>query len=120
MLYSMKIEITNINENLLNISLKGKLNLDNISIFENKIKKINSKRIHTIVLDLSKLEQIDSSGIGSIMKARNTVNNSKTEFVLYDIPEHIINIFKVSYLDKFFIIKTRKELREMFPDEDIK
>jgi len=116
----MKVEINNISKNLLNISLKGKLNLDNVSIFESKIQKLYSDKINTMALDLSGLEQIDSSGIGSIMKARNTANNSSTEFILYNIPENIINIFRVSYLDKFFTIITKNELRRMYPDEDIK
>jgi anti-anti-sigma regulatory factor len=41
--------------------------------------------------------------------------NAGAEFILFDINQAILNIFRLAYLDKFFTILTRKDLVERYP-----
>ncbi|PKL38181.1 MAG: hypothetical protein CVV44_13520 [Spirochaetae bacterium HGW-Spirochaetae-1] len=98
------------------VILNGKFNIEHVQIFEEKMSQLFSAKAKLIVIDLKKVRLIDSSGIGSLIKTLNTAKNSESELILINITEEIANIFSISYLDKFFTIKTDKELMRLYPD----
>ena len=85
-------------------------------MFEEKMEWIFDQNVKAIIFDFQSLKLIDSSGIGSLIKALNTAKNREVDFFMYNVSEEINNIFIVSYLDKFFKIKTKNELKELYPE----
>ncbi len=110
----MDIKPKEIDSTSVAIRIIGRLNIEEVQSFEKEFDKhLSSKKI--IALDLSGLKYIDSSGIGSLIKAMNLAKNSGIEFFLFDITPAILNVFKLAYLDKFFTIISGKELSRRYP-----
>lgn len=110
----MEIKSRQINKNVVVLTIKGRFNIEQVESFETELEKCAGAR--WIILDLSAMKYIDSSGIGSLIKAVNLAKNEKREILLHSIDPAIMNVFRLAYLDKFFSIRTREELSELFPD----
>lgn len=113
---TMDIDVNISKKNRCLVKLEGKFNIESVPMFEEEMEQVFEKNITAIVFDFKKLKLIDSSGIGSMIKALNTAKNRDILFYLYNVSEEINNIFMVSYLDKFFKIKTKDELKNLYPD----
>jgi anti-anti-sigma factor len=110
----MDIKSKAVNEDSVIIKIIGRLNIEEVQSFEKEFDRfLSSKKF--IALDLSGLKYIDSSGIGSLIKAMNMTKNSGVELLLFDITPTILNVFKLAYLDKFFTILSGKELSKRHP-----
>jgi len=112
----MEIKININKKKQASVSLSGKFNIESVLVFEEKIEWLFEQNIELMAFNLQKMSLIDSSGIGSLIKALNTAKNQKIEFILYNVTEQIVSIFKVSFLDKFFIIKDEKDIKKLYPD----
>ncbi|MCP4134362.1 MAG: STAS domain-containing protein [bacterium] len=112
----MKIEVKSVSDDLIIVYLVDKFNIEHVSMFENQIKELYSRKVKTIAFDLSRMERIDSSAVGSLMKAKNQAKISNIEFILFNIPEFISAVFDTTYLNNFFDIRTREDLLEMYPE----
>ncbi len=109
----MEIKHKKINDDVSLLTVKGSINIEMVEAFESAIEKCAGSR--WIIMDLSAMKYIDSSGIGSLIKAVNMAKNEKREIFLYGIDPAIMNVFRLAYLDKFFSIRSREELAELFP-----
>jgi len=98
------------------IKLDGKFNIESVPMFEEKMEETFENEISAIIFDFKELKLIDSSGIGSLIKALNTAKNRDILFYMFNVSDEINNIFIVSYLDKFFKIKTQAELKQLYPE----
>lgn len=110
----MEIKIKEFENNSVTLQLNGRLNIEEVQYFEKEFEKYITKK-KFIALDLSGVKYIDSSGIGSLIKAMNMAKNINVEFILFDINPVILNIFKLAYLDKFFTILSKQDLTSRFP-----
>lgn len=97
------------------IKLKGKFTIEDIGQFKEKTASIENGQSTTVLIGFTDLEYIDSSGIGSLILLMNMARNRGVTIVIYDLQEEIRNVFKISYLDKFFNITTALELKKEFP-----
>lgn len=110
----MEMKSKNIDQSSVVIKIIGRLNIDEVQGLERELDKhLHVKKI--IAMDLSGVKYVDSSGIGTLIKAMNMAKNAGAEFILFDINPAILNIFKLAYLDKFFTILSRNELVETHP-----
>lgn len=110
----MEMKSKSIDESSVVIKIIGRLNIDEVQVLERELDRhLHGKK--TIAIDLSEVKYVDSSGIGTLIKAMNMAKNAGAEFILFDINQAILNIFRLAYLDKFFTILTRKELVERYP-----
>ncbi len=98
------------------VKLVGKFNIESVPMFEEKMEWLFEQDVDVLIFNLEDLKLIDSSGIGSLIKALNIAKNRDTSFYLYNVSDEINTIFTVSYLDKFFKIKSKSELQELYPD----
>lgn len=82
--------------------------------FKNQMLDIIQSGKNTIILDLSEVDFIDSSGLGALVSSRKTMG-SKGDIVLCDVSERVLNIFKVTRMNKVFKIFNSKDeaLRDM-------
>jgi anti-sigma B factor antagonist len=109
----MEIKPKKISDDAVLLAIKGRFNIEQVEAFETALEKCAG--IRWIILDLSAMRYIDSSGIGSLIKAVNIAKNEKREILLHSIDPAIMNVFRLAYLDKFFSIRSREELAELFP-----
>ena len=67
---------------------------------------------------MNKLDYIDSSGIGCLIKSLNSIKNQKGVLILVGLKPMILNVFKLAKLDLFFQIMTNDEFKNKFEDKD--
>ena len=86
-------------ENFILISIKGTLSIENISPFETLVNTHVEKKAH-ILIDLSELTFIDSSSLGIIVVYFTKSEKNNRHFALLDINPDIMQMFKITGLDK--------------------
>jgi len=101
------------------IRLSGEFDLNEVSHFEEKAGEILSGGARHVVLDLSQLDYLDSSGIGCIVRLyRDTEENAKGKLVLYHPKEFIEELFEISNLTSFLrVLHTAEELESFCSDQ---
>ena len=73
-----------------------------------------------LAIDMNKLDYIDSSGIGTLIKSLNVVKNKKGILILIGLKPMILNVFKLAKLDMFFEIMTNDQFNAKFSNEEDK
>jgi anti-sigma B factor antagonist len=102
-------------DGVVDIKLKRKFNIEEVERFEKELSHYLNETTQTITIDFGKLDYIDSSALGSLIKSMNTAKNMGIEFILYEMSPSIYNIFHLAYLDRFFTITKKAELSKKFP-----
>jgi anti-anti-sigma factor len=114
----MKIQ-SNVADSVLVISLSGKFNIEEVAKFEEAISVDLTKKLKAIAINFSEVEYIDSSALGSLIKLMNKAKNINIDFIIYDMTQPILSIFRLAYLDKFFSIMTTDDLRTKYPEAEV-
>ena len=109
----MKIDIQR-DENIVNIKLIGKYDLEELLFFNTVFSGEISKKPTVIALNLKELTYIDSSGIGSLIRYMNIAIKENIDFLCYNLNKNIENIFKVSKLDQFLQILTYEDFHKKY------
>jgi anti-sigma B factor antagonist len=110
----MKIQ-SKITDSVLIITLSGKFNIEEVAKFEEAIAMDLTKKLKAIAVNFTEIEYIDSSALGSLIKLMNKAKNINIDFILFDMTQPILSIFRLAYLDKFFLITTSSELKIKYP-----
>jgi anti-sigma B factor antagonist len=111
----MEISITTPADDSAVIHLKGKFTIEYVDIFKEEISPIIKEGMKSVFMDFSHVEFIDSSGMGVLMLFMNSAKNLNINVILYNLKKDVLNLFKVAYLDKFFIISTSSKLKAIYP-----
>ncbi|MBN2159707.1 MAG: STAS domain-containing protein [Spirochaetes bacterium] len=111
----MEITITNPTEELSIVHLKGKFTIEDVHDFKDRTAPLLKGTVKTMLLDMTEMDYIDSSGIGSLILLMNSAKNLSIDLIIYNIHNDILNVFRIAYLDKFFHITTSQELKKAFP-----
>lgn len=115
----MVITVNMPSETMAVFHLNGKFTIEDVLQFRTKTTPLMHKGTKAILLGCTKLEFIDSSGIGSLILLMNTARNLDINLVLYDMQDAITKVFKTAFLDKFFRILPLDEAKKVFPDSGI-
>ena len=83
------------------LSISGKF--DHSQIRDSK--EVFEKIITTTTIDMKDLEFICSGGIGMLVMTFSRLKKQGMNLYLTNLSDHILNVFKVSNLDKIFIIQ---------------
>ena len=110
----MEIKTEHQTEQYAFIRIIGKFNIEEVIQFERFFNKLVDTGVPAIIIDMSGLTYIDSSGIGSLIKLLNISKNSNIDFILSELKPEIENVFKLAYLDKFFTILPKEEIRKKY------
>jgi anti-sigma B factor antagonist len=97
------------------IHLKGKFTIEQVDIFKEKITPVIREGMKSIFVDFSHVEFVDSSGMGILMLFMNSAKNLNINVILYNLNKDVMSLFKIAYLDKFFIISTSSKLKTIYP-----
>ncbi|MDH5719213.1 MAG: STAS domain-containing protein [Spirochaetia bacterium] len=115
------MEIThNLRKEAIEIIPEGMFNFNETDNFDAYINDtaINAKQ-SVIAINLEKVEYIDSTGLGSLIKALNEAKKKGKEFLIFGATIKIQNIFKIARLEKFFSFISPVEFKTKYPsDED--
>ena len=115
----MKIEIVE-GTNGKAIVLTGSLDIYTSMLLKRKTEKMLIQDGEVIVLDLSEVNYMDSSGIGSLITLLNQVKNARGKFYITGLQKIVKQVFKVAGLLAYFNILPKEEYREKFAKKDSK
>jgi len=116
------MEIThNLRTDAVEIIPEGKFDISETEKFDSYLNKIAlTSESKVIGINLQKIEYIDSSGLGCLIKALNAAKNKDKEFCIFGAQPKIQNIFQVARLEKFFSFTTPIEFKSKYPSSDDK
>ncbi|MCR9144365.1 MAG: STAS domain-containing protein [bacterium] len=103
---------------LLIIKLDGKFDIEQTQNFEKSFESMIGSRPPRVGMDMTGLNFIDSSGMGSLIKGLNKTRNYGGEMILYGLKPMILNVFKLAKLDNFFKVMTPDEFQKQYLDDD--
>ena len=90
------------------LDLKGRLDLASGSMLKEEIKKLFDKNGNLIHLNMTDVEFINSSGLGSLVSIMKEVRLLKGRFTLSNLASYVQEIFEITQLSHIF---------EVFPTE---
>lgn len=74
--------------------------------FKDKLLKIIKQDIKELVIDLKNVKDIDSTGLGVLIAAKNSIDQAGGQLNLKNVPENIGNMMQILGLDSFFNLGT--------------
>ncbi len=98
---------TKVNGDTLIVKVSGAVDTSAAEILRSELNKIAGQRPKKVVMDLSMVPTMGSSGIGKILMFFKSLDSSKAVFEIKGIHENLFNIFKAVKLDKLFPISMR-------------
>ncbi|MCB1146681.1 MAG: STAS domain-containing protein [Leptospiraceae bacterium] len=97
------------------ISAKGSLDMYSSLDLKNRTDSLTIKAGHHVVFDLNEVSYIDSSGIGTLIKIVNTIQEKQAEFFITGLKPMIEKIFKIAGLMNYFTVLTDEEFKAKYP-----
>jgi anti-anti-sigma factor len=98
---------TKVNGDTLIVKVSGAVDTSAAELLRSELNKIAGQRPKKVVMDLSMVPTMGSSGIGKILMFFKSLDSSKASFEIKGIHENLFNIFKAVKLDKLFPISMR-------------
>lgn len=97
---------TSIEDRIMNISLEvSRLDAANMRDFKSEFAHAWQDGIQTITIDFSKVEFIDSSGIGALLSAHKKLDPSSGSVVLLNVREQVQAVIELLRLHRIFEIR---------------
>lgn len=84
------------------VSPIGELDIYTVPLFRKVVLKLEGDRRHDLILDLTRVTFIDSSGLGSLIEIFQKVQSVEGEIAYVVDNPRILKIFKLVDLDKVF------------------
>lgn len=104
------LDIKACGEVLVATPLLSDMNVSNGPGFKVDLMELLSQGNKYILLNLCYVDSIDSSGFGTIIAIFKSVETSKGKFVLCEINDHVLRLFKMTRMDHVFhICRSEKE-----------
>ncbi|XDD43954.1 STAS domain-containing protein [Leptospira sp. WS60.C2] len=100
------------------IEIAGKFDIESTEEFESIFNKLIESSPSLVSIEMSRLDYIDSSGIGSLIKSLNSLKNKKGKLLLVGMKPMIQNVFKLAKLDMFFEILSSSDFQTRYIDGD--
>ncbi|ABZ93871.1 Anti-sigma factor antagonist [Leptospira biflexa serovar Patoc strain 'Patoc 1 (Ames)'] len=100
------------------IEIAGKFDIESTEEFESIFNKLIESSPNLVSIEMSRLDYIDSSGIGSLIKSLNSLKNKKGKLLLVGMKPMIQNVFKLAKLDMFFEIMNASDFQSKYVDAD--
>lgn len=98
------------------IEIAGKFDIESTEEFESIFNKLIESSPNLVSIEMSRLDYIDSSGIGSLIKSLNSLKNKKGKLLLVGMKPMIQNVFKLAKLDMFFEIMSSADFQQRYLD----
>ncbi|MCB1174508.1 MAG: STAS domain-containing protein [Leptospiraceae bacterium] len=100
------------------IQITGKFDLEQAEYFQEQYKLLTQSSPGVVCLDMQKVQFIDSSGLGALIKALNSTRGFGGELILVGLNAVILNVFRLAKLDNFFKLLSEAEFQRKYPAND--
>lgn len=91
--------------NYLVIKLSGKIGGEaSIEMYREVKRVLQDHTKENLVLDFSKLDFIDSSGLGSLVAVNSTLLKQGRSLILASVPDNLLDLLKITNLDRILKI----------------
>lgn len=87
------------------VALIGELTFNDHGVFRDMLKRLMQTRDQQIVFDLSRLNFVDSAGLGMLLIARDEVGKAKRNLLLSHPQQQVERMFVVTKFEKLFSIE---------------
>jgi len=84
------------------LCLQGPLTIENVTLFQSALRR--EEHADTIILDLSEVPYIDSSGLGSLVSAYISHHKAGRRVALSGVNERVFKLFRIMKVDSLFPI----------------
>ena len=92
----------------------------NSSDFKSEIAILVAEGYTSILLNLTELEFMDSSGLGALLNADRTAKENEGFLVIYGLNENNSNLIRIAKLDKVLLLApTKKEALDLLILEEL-
>ncbi len=98
----MKVEYS-VLETIGIVKIEGNVNLYELYMMRDAFEDFQDKPLTKVILDLSGVDYIDSSGIGLLIAQATKYRDKKIKFYLASINKSIEHVFKVTSFAKLFL-----------------
>jgi anti-sigma B factor antagonist len=98
------LKISHPAQGIFDIKVEGRLDAMVVGEFEDLAEKVLKTKPSGIIFDLEKTTFIDSSGLSAIVKLYKALGKFKTQTVFCQIPQPVMNLFKLTRLVAVFTI----------------
>jgi anti-anti-sigma factor len=102
----MDVSTTSSNDTIF-VRVSGAVDTPAAEILRAELNKIAAQKPKKVVMDLSMVPTMGSSGIGKILMFFKNLDGAKAKFEIKGIHENLISIFKAVKLDKLFPISPK-------------
>ena len=104
------MEINHTVENgILNVAIKGRLDAATASVAEGEIKKMLEGKENRLLFDLSELEYLSSVGLRVILSAAKEIRSRDGKVALAALTQYVYEIFEISGFTAMLPIKDTVE-----------
>jgi len=87
------------------VSLSGEIDIYNSTELKTQLIELMKAHVADVHVDCKELEYIDSTGLGALVGVLKHVKSHGKEVHLYDVKANISKLFRITNLDKVFIMK---------------
>lgn len=94
--------------------ISGEITMITVNDIDNVCKKYLNSDINVLAFDLKGVQFIDSFGISRIIKESKAFSSRGIDFVLINLNDKIMQIFKIATFDKLFNIMTTDEFNKKY------
>ena len=84
------------------LCLRGPLTLENLPPFQNAIRR--EQRYQTVILDLTEVPYLDSSGLGSLVSTFVSRQKAGQRVALSGVNERVMKLFEITRVESLFLM----------------
>ena len=96
---SEPLEIEHVDRGVL--SLRGPLTMENVSPFLNAVRRESAP---TMILDFSGVPYLDSSGLGSLVRAYTSCQKAGRRVALTGVNKRVMKVFEITKVEEIFLM----------------
>ena len=86
------------------VEVYGEVDMHRSPELHQLLREVCEERPAKLVVDLSRVDYMDSSGIGTLVEIFRRVKGFEGEMILVALQPRVRGVFEITKLDKFFII----------------
>lgn len=87
-------------EGLVQVVLRGELDLSTVEKVEEELRRVEGDEVRVLVLDLSALSFLDSTGLRLMVTAHQRAQKESRRLVIVKGPETVHRVFTITKLDE--------------------
>lgn len=91
------------------VEARGEIDLRYQPEFQQTLLAVCAEKPPVLVVHLGKVEYMDSSGVGTLVKIAHALKDQQSRLVLVAPTERVRSIFEITTLDKYFTIVDTEE-----------